>query len=61
MPLSAAPHSEHTAGHGLQPCPAPPCLQKLSLFSCACALGAAPIIMGIDAGTTMTAKTRCGG
>ncbi|KAI7840187.1 hypothetical protein COHA_005970 [Chlorella ohadii] len=32
-------------------------VKKLSLFSCACALGAAPVIMGLDAGTTMTAKT----
>ena len=32
--------------------------QKLSLFSCACALGAAPIILGLDAGgMSLTAKT----
>ena len=31
-------------------------LQKLSLFSCACAVVAGPIILGLDASTTLTAK-----
>jgi hypothetical protein len=31
-------------------------MQKLSLFSCMCALGAGPIILGLDTGTSITAK-----
>lgn len=30
--------------------------QRLSLFSCACALGAGPIILGLDSGMTLVAK-----
>jgi hypothetical protein len=30
--------------------------QKLSLFSCLCAVSAGPIILGLDATTTYTAK-----
>ncbi|KAL6778155.1 hypothetical protein ACKKBG_A17135 [Auxenochlorella protothecoides x Auxenochlorella symbiontica] len=31
-------------------------VKRLSLFSCACALGAGPIILGLDSGMTLAAK-----
>ena len=37
------------AHHAPRP-PTPPTAQKLSLFSCACALAAGPVILGLDAG-----------
>ena len=36
-------------------------VKRLSLFSCACALGAGPIILGLDAGSTVTAKASIAG
>lgn len=51
---TAAPHTPSTA---------PPLhrLQKLSLFSCACALAAGPVIFGLDASSTLTAKASIAG
>ena len=48
-PIRAPTHPAHPPAH-------PPALQKLSLFSCACAVCAGPIILGLDATTTLTAK-----